>query len=168
VTRAGEQNIEDVAIADVPLLPMTFAGVTAASKDPFTTGDKKQSLAWEGRSSATGVNCEQNETCSRGGILDFADLSAIPRPALKVQLVLDFVALDDDKVLLPVAAAAAAALAMHGLEDGKGWSRSWDLYAATNSGSISHSGTQESLSSSSHLTWNSLKLQSPCRTTLHT
>lgn len=145
---------------------MTFAGVTAASKDAFTTGDKKQSLAWEGRSSATGVNCEQKETCSRG-IFDFADLSALPRPALKAQLLLDFVALDDDKVLLPVATAAAAALAMHGLEDGKGWSRCCALYAATNSGSISHSGTQESLSSPSHFTWNSLKLQSPCRTTLH-
>ena len=145
---------------------MAFAEVMAASKEVLTTGDRKPSLTWDGRSGATGVNWEQNDTCSRTCTFDLADLKALPRPALKVPLLLDFVA-DDDRVLLPATvAAAAAALAMHGLEDGNGWSRRLALYAATNSGSMSHSGTHESLSSPSHLTWNSLKLQSPCRTTL--
>jgi hypothetical protein len=165
-TAAGEQNKEDTARADVPLLLIAFAEVMAASKDELTTGDRKPSLTWDGRSSATGVSWEQNDTCSRTWILDLTDLNALPHPALKLPLQLDFVALDD-RVLLPAAVAAgAAALDMHGLEDGSVWLRRWPLYDATSSGSMSHSGTQESLSSPSHLTWNSLKLQSPCRTTL--
>jgi hypothetical protein len=160
-TAVGEQNKEDAAIAEAP-----FAKAVPASSDPLTAGDKKPSFACVGRSSATGVNCEQNETCSRAATFDLDGLKALPRPVLNVALLLDFVALDDDKVLLP-AVMAVGALAMHGLEEGSGWSRRCALYAATNSGSMSHSGTQESLSSPSHLTWNSLKLQSPCRTILH-
>ena len=106
---------------EVPPLLITIAPAPAASREPLSTGDVKQSLCWEGRASATGVNCEQNETCSRAGKLEAAVLKASPHPPLKVPLLLDLVALDDDNVLLPAAAAAATAAArvMLGLEDGK-------------------------------------------------
>ena len=161
----------DATIADAPpLLPTARGGVAATNRDPFVTGDMNASLTWDGRAKATGVSCEQNETCSRAGALNGAALGFLPRPALNVPLLLDFVALDEDKVLLPAAAmvpATAAASVIHGLDDGSGWLQRCALNTSTNSGSMSHSGTHESLSRPSHLTWNSLKLRSPCRTTLH-
>ena len=56
----------DATIADAPLLLTARGGVAATNRDPFVTGDMNASLTWDGRAKATGVSCEQNETCSRG------------------------------------------------------------------------------------------------------